>query len=122
MIESPLLRQQYWCCLPSFESSCYNDEKPCQPWLGKIVTSRDLDSKDPVYELSRFNRETGEPDLDSNATAYVRGRDLFACEAEARQYYFEAALRYTQSILLDLAEYQEAVSKYLTEGISVCGP
>lgn len=80
----------YWSVAASIESLSYEvlgKGKPQHPWQGKLrISGQSL-------RLHRFNRDTGQIDDDSNATAFVgsidRPESIFAMYDEAYEAYVD---------------------------------
>ena len=75
----------YWTCLPDMESEGHGDDYPKTPY--RVQAKRQGKPRDDVVYLHCFDRETGEIDDDSNATAIAENNAVFATKEEAQKYY-----------------------------------
>lgn len=95
----------------NYESSLY--PPPIEPWQGKI-TNILLNKDGSIYAIrvSRFDKATGKPDLDSNATSFCRASEYFLSREEAVIFYHAAVRRTIAGLEYQIAEYEGSLKQY----------
>ena len=91
----------FWSIAPDSESQGYGDEKPRKPWLGMVM----VDPGRGSVKISQVSKETGIPDDDSNATAYVMPEHLYKNEEDAGLAYKEACKSYLRMMLIEVSNF-----------------
>ncbi len=91
MVPNPKVGNKYWTIKNVTETSNYEtNDPPPKPWIG-LLTETKLPSTN-ISKLCCFDKETGEPDHDTNASAWVGYGDIFFTETEARVEFVRATL------------------------------
>lgn len=86
----------YYICLPSIESEGYGDNTPRSPYRAKAEWVQNPGGL--VLYMRRFDRETGEVDQDSNATAIAIPEQVFPDEESALVHYKELARAHAKGL------------------------
>lgn len=105
VVENPTMGEVLWTILPTDEA--VNDgPRWRRPWKGKV---KDIRGVFGVVLLCSFNPETGELDLDSNASASLGFDHLYRTEQAA----WEAYDKVLDGEMLGLAQEKEVARKAL---------
>lgn len=98
----------------STESQSYGDYTPQEPFQVKVRWDRDRLGDRPLLYVHGFDRDTGEIDYDTNATAFVSLDQIFANEVDASLAYNRQVQTEVQNLLASAAD--------LIRGMIVIGP
>ena len=95
----------FWSIAPDSESQGYGDEKPRKPWRGMIMEDPGRGS----VKISYVSEETGLPDDDSNATAYVIPEYLYLTGEDATMAYKKMCKVYLRYMFVDLLKFMAEI-------------